>query len=192
MNLTPNTDYPVNLGMACPKGWEALTPLAAQDRATSPLLRNPATGELEPVSWPTALAAFVKNFRGVQERHGRAAVSFLSTGQIVMEEMALLGALAKFGMGMKHIDSNTRQCMATSHVAYKQSFGFDAPPFTYADFEQSDALIFIGANPCIAHPIMWQRVMMNQRSPEIVVVDPRLTETAQAATLHVSLQPKSD
>jgi ferredoxin-nitrate reductase len=192
INLTADPDYPVNLGMACPKGWEALTPLAAADRVTTPLLRNPATGKLEPVSWPEALSAFVKNFRGIQERHGRAAISFLSTGQIVMEEMALLGALAKFGMGMRHVDSNTRQCMATSHVAYKQSFGFDAPPFTYTDFEESDALIFIGANPCIAHPIMWQRVMMNQRSPEIVVIDPRRTETALAATLHVALRPKSD
>ena len=192
INLTADPEYPVNLGMACPKGWEALTPLAAADRVTSPLLRNPSTGKLEPVSWSTALAAFVTNFRGIQERHGKAAISFLSTGQIVMEEMALLGALAKFGMGMRHVDSNTRQCMATSHVAYKQSFGFDAPPFTYTDFEESDALIFIGANPCIAHPIMWQRVMMNRRSPEIVVIDPRRTETAMAATLHVPLRPKSD
>ena len=192
VNLTADPAYPVNLGMACPKGWEALTPLAATDRLTSPLLRNPTTGQLEPVSWGVALDAFVKNFTGIQQRHGKAAISFLSTGQIVMEEMALLGALAKFGMGMRHVDSNTRQCMATSHVAYKQSFGFDAPPFAYTDFEESDALIFIGANPCIAHPIMWQRVMMNRRNPEIVVVDPRRTETAMAATLHVALRPKSD
>ncbi len=192
INLTPDPDYPVNLGMACPKGWEALAPLAANDRVTSPLLRNRATGLLEPVSWERALAAFVENFKGVQQRHGQHAVSFLSTGQIVMEEMALLGALAKFGMGLLHVDSNTRQCMATSHVAYKQSFGFDTPPFTYADFEQSDVLVFIGANPCIAHPIMWQRVMMNQRSPRIIVIDPRKTETAMLATQHVALRPKSD
>ncbi|HEY9249267.1 MAG TPA: molybdopterin oxidoreductase family protein [Rariglobus sp.] len=192
INLSPDPAYPVNLGMACPKGWESLSPLAATDRLTTPLLRNAATGRLEPVSWSAALSAFVRNFKKIQEAHGAHSLSFLSTGQIVMEEMAFLGALAKFGMGMLHVDSNTRQCMATSHVAYKQSFGFDAPPFTYADFEESDALIFIGANPCIAHPIMWQRVMMNQRNPEIVVVDPRRTETAVAATLHVPLRPKSD
>ncbi|HEU5077565.1 MAG TPA: molybdopterin oxidoreductase family protein [Opitutaceae bacterium] len=191
INLTANPDYSVNLGMACPKGWEALTPLAAKDRATEPLLRN-AEGALEAVSWPRAIEAFAEKFKGIQERHGKEALAFLSTGQIVMEEMALLGALAKFGMGMLHVDSNTRQCMATSHVAYKQSFGFDAPPFCYDDFEESDALIFIGANPCIAHPIMWQRVMMNRRNPEIVVFDPRRTETAMAATLHVPLRPKSD
>ena len=37
VNLSADTSYPVNLGMACPKGWEALTPLAAPDRATTPL-----------------------------------------------------------------------------------------------------------------------------------------------------------
>ena len=191
INLSADHDYPVNLGSACPKGWEALAPLAAPDRATTPLLRN-AQGKLEPVDWSTALDAFVHNFKGIQTRHGLHSLSFLSTGQIVTEEMALLGALGKFGMSMIHVDSNTRQCMATAHVAYKQSFGFDAPPFTYQDFEESDALIFIGANPCIAHPIMWQRVMMNKRRPEIVVIDPRRTETAMASTLHVPLRPKSD
>ncbi|MSU51076.1 MAG: nitrate reductase [Opitutus sp.] len=192
INLTADPTYPVNLGMACPKGWEALTPLAAPDRATTALLRDSRHGALTPVSWERALGAFTEKFKHIQQRHGPHAIAFLSTGQIVMEEMALLGALFKFGMGALHCDSNTRQCMATSHVAYKQSFGFDAPPFTYADFEESDALIFIGANPCIAHPIMWQRVMMNRRKPEIVVIDPRATETAQAATLHVALRPKSD
>lgn len=192
INLTADRDYPVNLGMACPKGWEALTPLAAADRATTPLLRDPDTARLMPASWERALAAFTGNFKRIQEKHGPHAIAFLSTGQIVTEEMALLGALFKFGMGALHCDSNTRQCMATSHVAYKQSFGFDAPPFTYRDFEESDALIFIGANPCIAHPILWQRVMMNRRRPEIVVIDPRATETAQAATLHIAPRPKSD
>jgi assimilatory nitrate reductase catalytic subunit len=194
LNLSADSDYPVNLGMACPKGWEALTPLAASDRATTPLLRDRSNPDapLAPVSWPRALAAFTHEFKRIQREHGQHAIAFLSTGQICTEEMALLGALYKFGMGGLHCDSNTRQCMATSHVAYKQSFGFDAPPFTYADFEESDALIFIGANPCIAHPIMWQRVMMNRRQPEIVVIDPRQTETAQAATLHVPLRPKSD
>ena len=192
INLTADPDHPVNLGMACPKGWEALTPLAAPDRATTPLLRNRATDRLEPTSWEQAMAAFVGNFQGIQARHGKHALAFLSTGQIVTEEMALLGALAKFGVGMLHVDSNTRQCMATSHVAYKQSFGFDAPPFTYADFEASDVLVFIGANPCIAHPIMWQRVMMNRHQPAIIVVDPRKTETAMLATQHVALRPKSD
>ncbi len=191
VSLSPTTEYPVNLGMACPKGWEALTVLDADDRATTPLLRGDS-GRLEPVDWDTAMRTFVERFKGIQRQYGDDSVAFLSTGQIVNEEMAFLGALAKFGMGMKHGDGNTRQCMATAVTAYKQSFGFDAPPYTYADFEESDVLVFVGANPCIAHPIMWERVMRNPHDPEIVVVDPRATETAMNATLHLPLAPKSD
>ncbi|MBZ0166894.1 MAG: molybdopterin-dependent oxidoreductase, partial [Candidatus Omnitrophica bacterium] len=100
--------------------------------------------------------------------------------------------LTKFGMGIIHGDSNTRQCMATATVAYKESFGFDAPPYTYEDLEKSDCLVFVGANPCIAHPILWERVLMNEQAPEIVVIDPRKTETAMAATKHYAIKPKTD
>jgi assimilatory nitrate reductase catalytic subunit len=191
INLSPTKDYAVNLGTACPKGWEALTPLRAPDRATVPLLRGP-DGRLEPVAWTTAIEAFVSRTRAVQARHGAESVAFLGTGQMPTEELALLGAVAKFGMGLVHGDGNTRQCMATSVVAYKQAFGFDAPPYTYADFESSDVLVFVGANPCIAHPVMWGRVCRNPHHPAIVVIDPRRTETAMAATHHLALRPKSD
>ncbi len=191
VSLSPTRGHPVNLGMACPKGWEALTPLSAPDRATTPLLRDDH-GRLRPVTWSQALEAFVSKVRGVQERHGPACFAFLSTGQIATEEMALLGALTKFGMGVRHGDGNTRQCMATSVVAYKQTFGFDAPPYTYADFEASDVIVLVGSNLCITHPIMWERVCRNANSPEIVVIDPRATETAMAATQHLAVLPASD
>jgi anaerobic selenocysteine-containing dehydrogenase len=191
VNLTPTPDYPVNMGMACPKGWEALTPLSAPDRATTPWLRN-GQGELEPTDWDTAMQVFTVRFKAIQDQFGPGAVAWLGTGQICTEELAFLGAFGKFGMGMIHGDGNTRQCMATAVTAYKQSFGFDAPPYTYADFECSDVIVLIGSNLCIAHPILWQRVLRNPGHPEIIVVDPRKTETALAATQHLSLQPKSD
>ena len=191
INLSPTTDYPVNLGMACPKGWEALAPLKSDDRGTTPLLRNSA-GKLEPVDWNTALIEFCERIKSIQYRHGKESVAFLGTGQMPTEELAFLGALAKFGMGMKHGDGNTRQCMATAVVAYKQSFGFDAPPYTYDDFEQSDTIVLVGSNLCIAHPIMWQRVLRNKNNPQVIVVDPRTTETAVAANLHYAIEPKSD
>ncbi len=191
IGLTPNTDYPVNLGMACPKGWEALNVLKSPDRATTPLLRN-SKGKLEPVDWDVAMRVFCARFKSLQSEHGPESVAWLGTGQIATEELALLGSLAKFGMGMIHGDGNTRQCMATAVVAYKQSFGFDAPPYTYQDFEETDCMVLVGANLCIAHPILWERVMRNRRNPEIIVVDPRRTETAMNATQHLAIQPKSD
>ena len=138
------------------------------------------------------MQVFCLRIQAIQDQHGPASVAFISTGQMVTEEMAFLGALAKFGMGMVHGDGNTRQCMATSVAAYKQSFGFDAPPFTYKDFEESDVIVLVGSNLCIAHPILWQRILRNPHSPEIIVIDPRRTETAIAATQHYAIAPKSD
>ncbi|MFA7343885.1 MAG: nitrate reductase [Terrimicrobiaceae bacterium] len=191
INISATADYPVNLGMACPKGWEALAPLAAPDRATTPLLRG-TDGRLVPCDWERAMSLFTGRLKGIIARHGGEAVAWLGTGQMPSEELAFLGALGRFGMGIRHGDGNTRQCMATAVSAYKECFGFDAPPFTYADLEESDVLVFIGSNLCIAHPILWQRVMRNPHHPDILVLDPRHTETAAAATVHYPLAPKSD
>jgi anaerobic selenocysteine-containing dehydrogenase len=148
--------------------------------------------QLRPVDWHEAMSTMAARFRAIQAEHGDDSIAFLSTGQIATEEMALLGAVAKFGMGMVHGDGNTRQCMASAVVAYKQAFGFDAPPYTYKDLEESDCIVLIGANPCIAHPVLWERVTRNRHKPEIIVIDPRRTETAMASTLHLSVRPKSD
>ena len=186
IGLTPSPNYPVNLGMACPKGWEALSVLDSPGRATSPLLRG------EDISWQEAAESFTTEFKKIQEKHGKESVAFISTGQIATEEMAFLGSFAKFGMGVKHGDGNTRQCMATSVVAYKQAFGFDAPPYTYADLEESDVVLLIGSNLAIAHPILYQRLARNKRNPEIIAIDPRATETTQIATDHFAIKPKGD
>src|ERR1041384_1237800 len=67
VNLSPARDYPVNIGMACPKGWEALTPLYAKDRAVKPLLRD-AKGQMQSVDWPTALNTFVTRMKAIQAK----------------------------------------------------------------------------------------------------------------------------
>jgi assimilatory nitrate reductase catalytic subunit len=190
VGLKPTAEYPVNLGMACPKGWEALTPLRGPGRATTPLIRRGS--RLETASWEDAATEMVARFKAIQERYGKGSVAWLGTGQMPTEELAFLGALGKFGMGILHGDGNTRQCMATAATAYKQAFGFDAPPFTYADFEESDVIVLVGSNLCIAHPIMWERICKNPHRPAIVVIDPRKTETAMAATHHLAVKPKGD
>src|SRR5437763_2022469 len=91
MGLTPTVEYPVNLGMACPKGWEALTVLQASDRATTPLVKD-VRGRHRPVRWDEALKTFCERFKSIQRKHGPHSVAFLSTGQIATEEMALLGS----------------------------------------------------------------------------------------------------
>ena len=127
VNLTPSRDWPVNRGLGLPQGVGGAGPA---ERSRSGHFAHGAVsgvGHCSPVDWPEALALFTERFQAIQAEHGPDSVAFLSTGQIPTEEMALLGAVAKFGMGMVHGDGNTRQCMATSVAAHKEAFGFDAP-----------------------------------------------------------------
>lgn len=190
VNLTPTRSYPVNTGSACPKGWEALAPMTADGRGLRPTVRRGR--RTETIGWNNAFEEFCQRVRRVQAEHGPDSVAFLSTGQIATEEMALLGAVAKFGLGMVHGDGNTRQCMATAVAAYKECFGFDAPPYSYRDLEESDVVVLVGSNLAVAHPILFERLQHNPHQPEVIVVDPRATETAMASTLHLAIAPKSD
>ncbi len=193
INLSADTDYPVNLGMACPKGWEALTPLAApgsRDHAAAAQRAERRTRSRR--LGARARRCFCERFKEIKREHGPESVAFLSTGQIVTEEMAFLGALFKFGMGFIHCDSNTRQCMATPQSLTSSRSASTRRRTPTRISRNRDVLVFVGSNLCIAHPIMWQRVMRNRTSPEIIVVDPRKTETAMAATQHYAIAPKSD
>src|SRR5947209_5446589 len=74
IGLTPATDYPVNRGMACPKGWESLSVLNAPDRAVTPLLKS-SRGQLEATEWNTGLVGFASRFTASLGEHGQAAVA---------------------------------------------------------------------------------------------------------------------
>src|SRR5690606_37572143 len=68
-------------------------------------------------------------------------------------------------------------------------------PICYDDIELSDCLLVEGANPAWCHPILWRRVEAHKTShpdTKIIVVDPRKTDTAAIADLHLQIQPGTD
>jgi len=189
--VIPTTDYPVNKGFACIKGLN----LNHQNKVFKP---NPlprmkkSDGTFEYLSWNQGIQTTADKLKEIQDKYGPESIAGLSTGQIPLEEMALLGHVLRNYM-RTNLDGNTRLCMATSVVAYKQSFGFDAPPYTLNDFELSDTIILIGANPVVAHPIIWDRIRKNEIvDKKIIVIDPRRSETAINANYHYQLKGKSD
>ena len=187
--VSPTVDYPVNKGFCCIKGLsldKQQTKIKARKR---PLLRD-ENGEMKEVSWEEAFKTFAKKMTSIQEKYGKESVAFISTGQMPTEDMALLGHVGRNYMGING-DGNTRLCMATSVVAHKQSFGFDAPPYTLNDAELSDTIILIGANPVIAHPVFWGRIRENKEA-KIITIDPRKSETAMNSDIWIDIKPKAD
>ncbi|WP_278601159.1 molybdopterin-dependent oxidoreductase, partial [Clostridium tertium] len=154
--VKPAKDYPVNKGFCCVKGLNLDKQNTIYENPVLPLLRN-EKGKLEHISWEKAFNIFAERVKKIQDEYGKESFAFLSTGQLCTEEMALAGHIGRTFLGGNG-DGNTRLCMATAVVAYKQSFGFDSPPYTFEDLELSDVMIFIGCNPVVAHPILWSRV----------------------------------
>ena len=187
--VSPTVDYPVNKGFCCIKGLNLDKQQTKVKARKSPLLRD-ENGEMKEISWEEGFKTFAKKMTSIQEKYGKESVAFISTGQMPTEDMALLGHVGRNYMGING-DGNTRLCMATSVVAHKQSFGFDAPPYTLNDAELSDTIIFIGANPVIAHPVFWGRIRENKEA-KIITIDPRKSETAMNSDIWIDIKPKAD
>lgn len=189
VKVSPTEHYPVNKGFCCIKGLNLDKQCTKIKGRKSPLLRN-EKNEMEEISWKEGFETFVKKMTNIQDAYGKESVAFISTGQMPTEDMALLGHVGRSYMGING-DGNTRLCMATSVVAHKQSFGFDAPPYTLNDAELSDTIILIGANPVIAHPVFWGRIKKN-KDAKIITIDPRKSETAMNSDVWIDIKPKAD
>lgn len=186
INVNANQDFPVNQGKACIKGLNLDKQLTKHKPATKPTIDGQA------VAWDEALKYTADKLNAVKANHGGDAIGGISTGQMPLEDMALLGHVMRNEL-KAHLDGNTRLCMATSVVAHKQSFGFDAPPYTLEDAEKSDTIILIGANPVVAHPVFWGRIKHSNRpGRNVIVIDPRQSETAQNADYYYQVKPKAD
>ncbi|WP_368235042.1 molybdopterin-dependent oxidoreductase [Clostridium perfringens] len=187
--VVPTPHYPVNKGFSCIKGLNLDKQCTKFNGSKKPLLKM-KDGERKAIEWKEAFDLFASKMTAIQEKYGKESVAYISTGQLPTEEMALLGHVGRSYMGING-DGNTRLCMASAVVAYKQSFGFDAPPYTLKDLELSDTILFIGANPVIAHPIAWGRVRKN-KDAKIITIDPRKSETAMNSDMWIDIKTKGD
>jgi assimilatory nitrate reductase catalytic subunit len=82
--------------------------------------------------------------------------------------------------------------MASAVMGYKQSLGSDGPTGCYEDFEIANVIVLVGANISDNHPILKLHIAKNPNNPKIIVIDPRVSKTAQMADLFVPIKPRTD
>lgn len=189
--------HPANFGRLCSKGATLhLTAAAgAPRRLLQPAWRERRDQAHQALDWDTLNTRLAARMAALIQNHGPESVGFYLSGQLLTEDYHAFNKLARGLVGSNHIDSNSRLCMSAAVVGYKQSLGADAPPACYEDIELADCLFIAGANPAWAHPILFRRLeAARARRPgmKIVVVDPRRTETAEFADLHLAIRPGTD
>ena len=191
VKTVPTKGYPINDGFSCIKGLSLSKQQTTVKPNALPKIRQ-EDGSFKQVSWDEGFKYVADKIKELQAKYGRESVAGISTGQLTLEEFAIFGHVMRNFL-QTNVDGNTRLCMASAAVAHKGTLGYDAPGYTLNDFELSDTIIFIGANPVVAHPIIWQRVRNNKiPGRKIIVIDPRRSETARNADYHYPIRWRSD
>ncbi len=189
-------DHPGSKGMLCSKGMNLhYTVMDQSDRLLYPQMRYNRSMPLERVSWDDALDRAAAVFRSIIAKYGPDSVGFYASGQCLTEEYYLINKLTKGFLGTNNLDTNSRLCMSSAVVGYKQTLGEDSVPCSYEDIDLADTLLVAGANPAWCHPIIFRRVEARKAAfPDfkLIVVDPRRTQTAVMADLHLQIKPGTD
>ena len=188
--------HPANFGDICAKAVHLPGVLRTDDRLLHPHLRSRRDRELQRVPWELALRFTADRIREIVAEQGPDSVAFYGSGQLTTEEYYVGVKLAKGFIGTNNFDTNSRLCMASAAAAYTRSLGSDGPPTSYEDLEHADGFFIVGSNTADCHPIVFKRIRARKLGdPDgvtVVVADPRWTETADLADLHLPLRPGSD
>lgn len=191
--------HPANFGRLCSKGSTlALTATPAiiqKARLLQPMRRAVRGRAPQPVGWDAALDEAADRLAGIALAHGPDALGFYISGQLLTEDYYVFNKLAKGLLGTNNVDTNSRLCMSSAVAGYKATLGADAPPACYDDLNHAATVFVTGANPAWAHPILFRRLEDARRAnplQKLIVVDPRRTETAAMADLHLQILPGTD
>ncbi len=200
-NLTPNTfkirgdrSHPSSQGMVCVKGATILESID-RDRLLYPMFRESLDEPFHRITWDEAFTRIIDRIQFLLATQGADAICMYGSGQFVTEDYYVAQKLLKGCLGTNNFDANSRLCMSSAVSGYIQSFGSDGPPCCYEDLELTDCAFLVGTNTAECHPIVFNRLQKHhKRSPDtkLIVVDPRRTQTAEVADLHLAIQPGTD
>lgn len=189
-------DHPANQGRLCTKGASLHLSAGLEGRVLYPETRARGDAGLgQRASWDQVLGLAAKEFASIIRVHGPDAVAFYVSGQLLTEDYYVFNKLAKGLIGTNNIDTNSRLCMSSAVAGYKATLGADAPPACYEDIDFAGCLFIAGSNTAFAHPVLYRRIeAARQKNPglKVIVVDPRRTETAREADLHLAILPGTD
>jgi formate dehydrogenase alpha subunit len=172
-------------GRLCVKGWLVGEFVGHPDRLKVPLVRR--GDRLVQASWDEALSLVASKLREIRESFGPGSLGVLTSAKGTNEENYLLMKLARAGLKTNNVDHVARLCHAPTVAALSYAFGSGAMTNPIASLAQAEAILVAGSNTTEQHPLVAAAMLeARSRGAKIIVVDPRRTQIADLADIHLS------
>ena len=188
---------PFSKGYICPKGTALADLHHDPDRLRRPVRRE-GSSWIE-MDWEEALDLVATKLDGIRRAYGRDAIAVYQ-GNPTAHNLGLLtyGQLLLRSLGTRNLYSATSLDQLPHMLAALQMFG-NQILMPVPDIDRTDFLICLGANPLASNgsimtaPDMRGRLKaIRDRGGEVIVLDPRRTETAEKADRHLFIRPGTD
>ncbi len=185
---------PKSRGYLCNKAQGIMSYVHHKDRLTTPLRRR-SDGSHEAVSWDTAITEIAARLRTVIDTHGPQSLALYGGGGQGNHAGGAFATAFIRGLGSRHVFNALAQEKTGDFWVNGHLFGAQSC-HTAEDIEHCDLLLVLGANPWLAHGFANARSQLNDIAKDparkLIVIDPRRTETAEHADVHVAVRPGAD
>jgi len=183
--------HPSSQGYACEKPSRLDFYQNGPHRLTKPLRRR-LDGTFEEIDWDTAVREVAQRFAAVRDTYGGESIFYYGGGGQGNHLPGAYGRSTRAVLGSVHRSSALAQEKTGEFwVADKMMGGY-----MRADFEHCEVALFLGKNPWFSHSIPRARVTLREIAKDprrcLIVVDPRRTETAEIADIHLQVKPGRD
>ena len=184
-------------GYLCPKGVAIKDLHEDPDRLRTPLIKR--DGRHVPATWDEAFSEIERRLLPVIAQHGKDSVAMV-VGNPTVHKAGLLMYVPRLGRALG--TSNVYTASTLDQIPKQLSCGLmfgDWLSVPVPDIERTDLLLVLGANPMVSNGSLWtvpnfrdKAKALRARGGRMIVVDPRRTETADAADRHIFIRPGAD
>ena len=191
VRLRGDKKHPSSKGYACEKAHQLDLYQHGRDRLTTPLRRR-ADGTFEAIDWDTAIREVAALLAKVKDTHGGESILYYGGGGQGNHLCGAYATATRRALGSRFRSSALAQEKTGEFWVSDRMLG----TATRSDFEHCDVALFLGKNPWHSHSIPRARVTLKEIAKDpartLIVIDPRRTETAELADIHLAVKPGKD
>lgn len=191
VGAAPSRTHPVSQGRLCVKGVTCWEGIVGAERIKEPLVRR--NGGLTAVSWDEALSYVAQKLAFLKRKYGPDSLGVWGSARCTNELNYVAQKLARAVLATNNVDHCARTCHSPTVEGLVRSFGSGAMTNSIDELKDAACVFSIGSNVCEAHPVIgWRVRTAKDRGAKIIVCDPRKTDMAKFADIHIQHFPGTD